>query len=273
MKDHTYLAALRATLGLTQAEMSLVLGLRGKSLARLEGGSTLTPSLHRLVRLVANMRLGELESALRVALEEDFTAPLRERLRGTVQELIGQGASVNDTVAMRMERRERPTDWVFWATSARAAANETKALADEAGFICRPLRFAHAGKGFSDWSRPDQPTDYDYLLDLKPGDCILLCHSGEPLGWYRIQKAKPGAPAREMGRLPNPIMRFVQEGSALGSRLSKGNYRLWDGSMGAGDQGWYSGLAVKKVKRALATPAPRRAGIRDTMTPFVALEK
>ena len=267
MTPTEFLASLRTTLGLTQAEMSVVLGLKGRSLARIEGGATLTPTIERLARLVANLRLGELESALRAAMGADFT-PLESRIRELVQGQIAKGASINDTLLDIAGRKQRPSDWVYWATGARASATETRGLADDAGFICRPLRFSHDGKSPSEASHLDLPTDYPYLLELKPGDSVLLCHSGQPLSWYRLKLVRTQEPKQPPAHLPHPIIRFVHSSTPLGVRLQAGKYRFHDGSRSGTKPGWFSGLAVDALRRPVEVPAPRRPGIRDTMTPF-----
>ncbi len=258
--DSSKVRGLRQALGLSQAAFGLLLGVGERTVIRLENeaGGDVEESVVRLLRAIGEARVDDAEGLLRALLleasppaevtarQEVFTTALSR-----IRESLGRGA-------MRLKDL-RVWRWVYWATGARADADETLALAID-GVICRQLRDpAKAGE-----RRENSTSDYPYLEQLRPGDQVLLCHLAEPLAWFELlEGSDPPIP------VPSPVFRFVASESRLGQRLAKGSYRLFDGSPAVKKGGSFSCLHVRKLEVKPVAPAARGRGIRDTMTPFV----
>jgi DNA-binding XRE family transcriptional regulator len=262
---------LRWLLGLTQKEMARLLGVQDKTLTRLEADHPWTPSMSRLLRLMLERPVSEAGPLVARLSAIDFDAQenqadleLAKRVEGAANRLARERAVPTGSRLLDLVKELRPDTWVYWATSARAGSDETRKLADEAGVICRPLLSARpqAQKG--------RPTDFGYLEKIRPGDRILLCHDGEPQAWYRLHRSARPKGSKEPKHALAPVFRFIPLSSGLGKRLSTSGYRLHDGTLPVErSSGWFSALCVsREADRLVERPAPRLAGIRDTMTPF-----
>jgi transcriptional regulator with XRE-family HTH domain len=258
---------LRKFLGLTQREMGLLFGIEEKTLTRLEARAPWSPPMVRLLRLVEATPVEVSTELLRLMAEEVGDAePARAEARvalakavAAIDQRLGKASSERRLTLEQLAAREKPTaEWVYWATGARAARLETKTLADEEGVICRPLRNAEGRL-------------HPYLLELRRNQRVLLCHDGEPVGWYRLLTSPGGHPAIEDTRPQLPrVFRMVELSSSLGRRLQHGRYMLHDGTPSAtAGAGAFSCLAVAHDPRPLVVPRARPPGIRDTMTAFV----
>lgn len=255
-------ARIRRVLRLTQREWAAVLGIEEKSVARLETRGTWVPSMRRLVKALLATPVRGIDRTLEAVLAEtdegDVSSAVSAELRLGISETVKQlavelqapfDATLGDLVALA----PAPSAWVYWATRARADAPGTKELADREGIICRPLR--------SSTGRP-----LGYLSLLAPGHRVLLCHDGEPLGWYELVEPKEGA--LDLDGLP-PVFRDVEQSSRLGRLLASAGYKLSDGSDPASRRnGRFTCLAVRPVQGELQPPTPRGPGNRDALTPF-----
>lgn len=241
---------LRTTLGLNQAELGWLLGVGERTVLRLEAGeaAALDPVLGRLLWAVGETRLEDAEGALRQLLLEADGRPAGVDREETFARALSRLRALGASPALRL-KDARVSRWVYWATGARADAQETLALARDEGVICRPLG----------------PTLPGYVAQLQPGDRVLLCHNGEPLGWFELEQIEEMLPVATP-----PVFRLVAATSRLGKRLARDNYPLWNGRAPRGHETErFSALAVRAVREPLRTPAPRGRGIRDTMTPLV----
>ena len=252
-----FASRLRAVLGLSTSELALVVGVDARTLNRME---TWSGSLLTAILLLGEVPASEAADRL-FALAEMHASRLTDppdpadvsRLRSKVAEAmqLTSPAPADNLSALC----SRSVSWIYWATTARADDIETKALADEAGLICRPLlQSGTHGK----WEV------HSYLFALRPGDGMLLCHNAKPVAWYLLQATE--------GKLPNPrtqeerlrrapksersvidlldalpdVLRFVEARGTLGRRLESSGYRLFDGSdPSSSGSAWYSALAVE----------------------------
>ncbi len=245
------LRKLRILLGISQEDLGRMLGVGERTVVRIESGVVGTgfdDVVDRVLWLINETRVEDSENLLRaLLLSPDEDNALLKDQKATFQRALQRLKTAGDRAGLRLKDL-RVSSWVYWATGARAAADETLALARDEGLICRPVSPLAA-----------------YLPTLAVGDLILLCHNATPLGWFRLRKeaAIDGLP---------PVFRLVDTGSALGQRLAKGDYRLSDGALPSKDRGGYfSCLSVDPTGDPLESPTSRGRGIRDTMTPFIAV--
>lgn len=240
--------------------MAQLLGVGEKSLARLETTAPWTPSMSRLVNLIAESRVGDLPrllGALTADIAPDIAGQLLDSALGAVNKRVAELRGGDETLLRELiQRTPRPRRWVYWATSARTSRDHTAELADSDGVICRPV-----------YRAGDTPVAVvPYLSRLRVGDDILLCHNGDPVRWYRLLTASRGkAPRNAPENLP--FVRYIPASTPLGQALAQHSYHLYDGGPARRD-GTFSALAVRPLEAPLGTPAPRPPGIRDTMTPF-----
>lgn len=180
------------------------------------------------------------------------------------------------------ELLEEPLDWVYWATSARADAEETCRLAREDGVVCRPLL------------ENEKNEVHGYLFAIRPGDRVLLAHDRRPLAWLEVVEGDAPPPNLHSERreglgkddpnrlvplLPH-VFRFVSARSPLGARLAGGlhPYRLFDGRLpGDGTESagrrteWFSALAVREMHSEVPAELElegRDGGYRSRMTRY-----
>jgi DNA-binding XRE family transcriptional regulator len=280
---------LREALGLTQEEMGAVLGVDKRSISRLETGEAQSQgafrtALHLLLSTESPRAAGVFHDLARLHGNPDADG-LRKTVAAALDRVVATLPSSEQSTAQAGTLRELVAcagrtgrSWVYWATRDRANPGETLALARDHGIICRPVFYAPR-TGERDGERRDvQP----YLLRLRPGDEVLLCHDAVPQAWFRLVEgdATPpdlhaDAPVRDsdwlQASLPR-VFKFVPLRSALGKRLAGSGYRLHDGSE-VGPRArvrFFSALAVEANDRSIfdARPRPRRQGIRFTMTPY-----
>lgn len=276
---------LRALLGLSTADLALVLGVEARTLSRMEtwSGSLLTairalaeaspegaPSfLVELATLHSQRAFDPPDPAERAAIGAKAGAALAEV--GGLQE------------ARLLDLCERPLPWIYWATSARAGDTTTRELADRDGLIVRPLL---------QQGTASKTELHGYLLALRPGDEVLLCHDATPVAWYRLERSEDGALidlARQrlqrlrpsasersidlVDALP-PVFRHIDLASPLGKQLASLRYRLFDNTepKGKAAAGWFSGLGVSPLgDREVPSSdqfSRRPAGERARMTRF-----
>jgi transcriptional regulator with XRE-family HTH domain len=256
--DPVRVRQLRGALGFNQQQFGWLLGVGERSVVRLENGEAgdVEQSLVRLVRVLGEARVEDVEPLLRGLLTGGPDAE-HER-REALGLALGRVRALAGGAALRLKDL-RVWRWVYWATGARADADETLRLAREDGVICRQLR---------DPTRPpraDSACDYPYLEQLRAGDQVLLCHDQVPQAWFELV-AMPSAPRP----VPSAVVRFVKSDSRLGERLAKARYRLFDGAEPGRKVSDFSCLAVKPIALAVEVPTPRGRGVRDTMTAFLA---
>lgn len=293
-------ARLRALLGLSTSDLALVIGVDARTLTRMEtwSGSVLTSiralaetSQERAPDLIVEL------SSLHACRNPDppdpaLLASLGSKARQSLAELDSRPGS-----AVLLELCTKPLPWLYWATSARAADTTTRDLADNDGLIVRPLLQGET----------DPRELHPYLLALRPGDEVLLCHDSTPVGWYELQSSNdsalihlarlrlgsrtggtrgkaltsragtdPGKGARPIelvDALP-AVFRHVELASPLGQRLAATSYRLFDNSPPSPRSAapWFSVLSVRRLPgRAVPSPtefARRPVGERARMTRF-----
>jgi DNA-binding XRE family transcriptional regulator len=250
---------LRNALGLTQTQMGRVLGIAEKSLTRLERHGEWSDTMLRLVRAILECPLAELE-ALLIALPSGLdlaTAPSDEdrALFARAASHLRIGARSGDRVRDALARRPRGMKWTYWATGAKADADETLTLACNSGIICRPLR-SSAG------------IVPDYLTRLSPGDEILLCHNGLPRAWFTLRRAPLLGVRAPVPNLP-PVFRLVPCKSSLGKDLASLDYSNKDGNDPSTSDAPFSCLSVAHLRPARGErPKSRQRGNRDAMTPY-----
>lgn len=278
-------ARLRALLGLSSAELALVLGVESRTLSRMEtwSGSLLT----------AIRTLGETSTSAAPALLVELAALHALRASDPPDPADCAAVGVKATAALAevkstgdeslIDLAAAPLPWIYWATSARAGDTTTRELADGDGLIVRPLL---------QQGTASKTELHGYLLALRPGDAVLLCHDAAPVAWYRLepsedtalldlarqrlQKLRPSTSERAIDlveALP-PVFRHVEADSALGKRLRSLGYRLFDNSepRSKGSTTWFSGLCVTPLPGRPA-PSPqeftrRPPGERARMTRF-----
>ncbi len=241
--------------------MAHLLGIAPKSLTRLETKTgDWPPALQRVIRLLLECRLTDLERTI-VSMHDGLAmseAPpvehesIAAQSYRTIRANSGLRRDKRDRVRDLVGRLQRPAAWVYWATGARADSANTLALAD-AGIMCRPLVDMLG-------NRPD------YLVRLAPGQRVLLCHNGKPLGWYKLRMSRREKIA-DIPALP-PVFRFVKVDSTLGRRLEKFGYRTQQGSLVSSRREWFSCLTVVRLEDTPVQPTTRGRGVRDAMTPF-----
>ncbi len=246
---------LRTTLGFSQEELGWLLGVGERTVLRLEmeEPGAMNPTLLRLLFVLGETRLEDVEGVFRHCLLQGSDAEAASSDReATFSRAMMRLRGLELAPGLRL-KDARVSRWVYWATGARADAEETLALARDEGVICRPL----TGSSFGS------------LEQVLPGDHVLLCHDGEPQGWFELLRTSdelPEGSARE--GLP-PVFRVTPVSGALGRRLAKGGYPLWNGAPATGaKRAFFTSLAVRAVRRPLQAPAPRGRGIRDTITAF-----
>jgi transcriptional regulator with XRE-family HTH domain len=258
--DSSKVRGLRQALGLNQAAFGLLLGVGERTVIRLENdaGGDVEESVVRLLRAIGEARVDDAEGLLRSLLLEGAPPSEATARHEVLVTALSRIRESNGRGALRLKDL-RVSRWVYWATGARADADETLALAKE-GVICRQLRDPQRASE----RRENSSSDYPYLEQLRPGDLVLLCHLAEPLSWFELLEGdEPPVP------VPSPVFRFVALESRLGQRLAEGSYRLADGSVPGKRGGAFSCLHVRTSDAKPVAPAPRGRGIRDTMTPFV----
>lgn len=298
-------ARLRALLGLTTGDLALVVGVDARTLTRMEtwSGSLLTAirtlaetSKERAPGLVVEL------ASLHARRNPDPPDPaelasLGKRAEAALGE-FGAGASS----ALLLELCAKPLPWIYWATSARAGDTTTRDLADHDGLIVRPLLQGEVKK-----KEKKSLELHSYLLALRPGDSVLLCHDATPVAWYELQPSDDQA-LTELARqrlrhrsgsdqsketlkraATNPasssrylelvdalpaVFRHVELASLLGKRLAANGYHLVDNSPATARtvSGWFSGLCVAPLPEepvpSLDDFARRPAGERARMTRF-----
>jgi hypothetical protein len=279
-------ARLRALLGLTTAELALVVGVEPRTLSRMEtwSGSLLTSirALAETSRDRAPALLVEL-AGLHAQRNPDPPDPAELSALGTKAEAALAEVPSGTGASLLAELCAAPLAWIYWATSERAGDTATRDLADQHGLIVRPL----LQKGTT-----SKTELHGYLLALQPGDEVLLCHDATPVAWYqltpskdteltslarqRLQKLRPSSSDRSIDlvdALP-AVFRHVELGSALGKQLAANRYHLFDNSeaRGKGSTAWFSGLCVAPLAEK-SVPSPkdftkRPAGERARMTRF-----
>ena len=266
------LAALRALLGLDQKTLGRLLGVDSRTVLRLEAphevqgdASADSPGpAVRLAWLLTQLPIGELDRVvhhLTSALASAEASP--PKAESIITRLRGMPLSPSD----RLERAfTLPWSWTYWGTGARANADATARLANEMGFICRPLcrDREHAPDRRDALGLGNVPG----LTLLQPGDRVLLAHDDTPIDWFELLEVGP--PVGVTHDLP-PVFRFIPRHSPEGERLAKENYRLADGRLpDAPGGGWFCGLAVRCLAAPLSTPVTRGPGNRETLTFHVA---
>jgi len=278
-------ARLRALLGLSTVDLALVLGIEARTLSRME---TWSGSLLTAIRALAEASpecapafLVELATlhAQRASDPPDPAecAAIGAKARAALAE--GGGAPA----ARLLDLCDLPLPWIYWATSARAGDTTTRELADRDGLIVRPLL---------QQGTASKTELHGYLLALRPGDEVLLCHDATPVAWYRLERSEDGALvdlARQrlqrlrprasersidlVDALP-PVFRHIDLTSPLGKQLASLRYRLFDNSepKGKAAAGWFSGLGVSPLgDREVPSSdqfSRRPAGERARMTRF-----
>lgn len=287
--DIIHLAArLRALLGLGTSELAQVLGVEPRTMSRMEtwSGSLLTAvrslaevSVKRVPALLIELATLHSQRASDPA-DPASLAALGAKASAALEET---SASAEQDAPILLDLLARPLPWIYWATSARAGDTKTRELADRDGLIVRPL--LQRGTASKTELHP-------YLLALRPGDEVLLCHDANPVAWYVLERCDDGALAdlarQQLHRfrpssshrsidlvdaLPS-VFRRIDLGSPLGRQLASLGYMLFDGSKppkGAA-AGWFSALGVSPLtERSIPSPpefSRRPAGERARMTRF-----
>ncbi|MCM2332329.1 MAG: helix-turn-helix domain-containing protein [Anaeromyxobacteraceae bacterium] len=251
-----FAARLRAVLGLSSEELAAAIGVDARTINRTEtwSGPVLTSIelIRRLQRDTAPSQLVAL-AELHARRSGDPADPawldaLATRLHEATAVEARDGGDLSIGALC-----DRPAAWIYWATSARADDGATRRLADEEGLIVRPL-LQRGTRG--------QGELHAYLLALRPGDEVLLCHDARPIAWYRLKEradAQVTALARaqlrrsdsatriELAEALPPVFRAVARDTVLGGRLTDLGYRLFDNAEPprSGAASWFTGLAVR----------------------------
>jgi hypothetical protein len=256
---------LRMRLGESFEPLADLLGLQPRTLAHVETWSGPTAA--------AMLLLAEAPAARVPSLAETLLLVHGRSASAVVASLAAEVRDASPRMTFA-EALDRPVEWVYWATSARADPEETLRLAAEEGIVCRPLL-----------ENVDEV--HGYLYAVRPGDRVLLTHDGTPLSWLEVVEGdeppprlwslehttlKRGAP--NLATLLPHVFRFVPLASRLGTRLASGDhpYKLFDGQpVGRKQSGWFSALAVRIVQHKLpraADFAGRGRGHRSRMTRY-----
>ncbi len=268
---------IREALGLDQDEMGALLGVNLRTVSRLEAFEGAKGGLGAALILLEQLPLNGLSAALAklgaaVGGKSESEARLlaagaRHALQRVVDLLPEQRRAATEEMTLAeliAEAWGKGRFWVYWATSAGTSGARTLALADQ-GVIARSI----SGNGLD-----VQP----YLFKLRPGDQILLCHDGRPLGWYRLRSAEvpPDLPGRSAGgdRPLPPVFRVLACSSELGKQLAADGYPRFDGTRGPSRKPC-TALAVTRMRIPphKAPPEPRRPGDRFTVTPYFKREQ
>jgi hypothetical protein len=261
-----YLRRFRWASGLGAEQMGGLLGLSGNHFQRLVAGEELPGSVGRIVQLLLRCPVGQLDGLIDGLLRTAESSDLELRRIRNLGEFVttrlllqspgvSREQSVSEILPIPSSTPCPAREWVYWATSERADADETLRLARDHKFICRPLRASNGRI----------PA---YLAALNVDDSVLLCHDGVPSAWFMLKRGRMEDGRANVGTLP-PTFRFISRGDPLGQRLARSGYPDQDGERNPRPDAWFSGLSVKHIEsKTVSDPAPRDPGVTDAMTPY-----
>jgi hypothetical protein len=266
----TLLARLRSQTELTATQTARLFNISREHLYRLQKDEVeWSGACLQILRVLLACRLGDFERLLAdllsppgsaIALDTDqLLASKCRRALATFHHCHDDHRRVGDLLLQPGGTPARPGRWVYWATSARADAEETAQLARTHHFICRPFLS----------SRFVMPA---YLNDVRPKDLILLVHDGTPLGWFKVKRSRQNDSRAGVPHLP-PVYKFVKARSSLGRRLEALGYRNQKGASPAGSDEPFSGLHVEPhTGEPLPPHLPSKpADVEDALTPLEAV--